>query len=100
MNAGGQINFFVNTTDPQYILTIYRLGYYGGLGGRQMTKPVTLHGMAQPVPTPDPTFGMAECQWTNPYVFKVPANWVSGLSGPVDWQALGQTALHHIRGAQ
>ena len=79
VNAGGQISFFVNTIDPQYTLTIYRLGYYGGLGGRQMTQPVTLTGIAQPIPTPDPTYGMAECQWTSPYTFTVPSNWVSGI---------------------
>jgi hypothetical protein len=79
VNAGSNISFFVNTIDPQYTLTIYRLGYYGGLGGRRMTQPVTLTGIAQPIPTPDPTYGMVECQWTNPYVFTVPANWVSGV---------------------
>src|SRR5262249_1819646 len=40
VNAGGQLSFFVNTIDPQYTLTLYRLGYYGGAGGRQMTQPV------------------------------------------------------------
>ena len=79
VNAGGQVSFFVNTIDPQYTLTIYRLGYYGGLGGRQMTQPVTLTGIAQPIPTPDPTYGTVECQWSSPYIFNVPANWVSGI---------------------
>jgi hypothetical protein len=79
VNAGSQISFFVNTIDPQYTMTIYRLGYYGGLGGRQMTQPVTLSGIAQPIPTPDPTYGTVECQWTDPYVFTVPGNWVSGV---------------------
>ncbi len=79
VNAGNPIDFFVNTIDSQYTLTIYRLGYYGGLGGRQMTQPVTLGGIAQPIPTPDPTYGTAECDWTSPYVFTVPSNWVSGI---------------------
>ena len=79
VNAGGQISFFVNTIDPQYTLTVYRLGYYGGLGGRRMTQPVTLGGIAQPIPTPDPTYGIVECQWISPYVLTVPSNWVSGV---------------------
>jgi hypothetical protein len=79
VNAGEQISFFVNTIDPSYTLTIYRLGYYGGLGGRQMMQPVTLGGISQPIPTPDPTYGMAECQWVSPYVLTVPSNWVSGI---------------------
>jgi hypothetical protein len=79
VNAGGQVSFFVNTIDSKYTLTIYRLGYYGGLGGRQMTQPVTLSGISQPIPTPDPDYGMVECQWSSPYVFNVPSNWVSGV---------------------
>jgi hypothetical protein len=55
------------------------LGYYGGLGGRQMTAPVTLGGIAQPIPTLDPTYGTVECQWVSPYAFTVPSNWVSGI---------------------
>src|SRR4051812_21459260 len=34
VNRGGQISFFVNTADPSYTIEFYRLGYYGGLGGR------------------------------------------------------------------
>jgi len=47
VNAGEEIGFFVNApNDSQYTITIYRLGYYQGLGGRQMTQPVTLRGFA------------------------------------------------------
>jgi hypothetical protein len=79
VNAGDQISFFVNTIDPRYTLTIYRLGYYGGLGGRQMTQPVTRGGLDQPIPSPDPTYGTVECDWVSPYVFTVPSNWLSGI---------------------
>lgn len=79
VNAGDSINFFVSTTDPQYTLTVYRLGYYQGLGGRQMTSPVTRTGLSQITPAPDPVTGMVECRWTNPYTLAVPADWVSGL---------------------
>ncbi len=78
VNAGDQISFFVNTLDPQYSLTIYRLGYYQGLGGRQMTSPVTRTGLAQSIPPPDPVTGMVECKWTNPYTLSIPSDWVSG----------------------
>jgi hypothetical protein len=79
VNAGGQICLFVNSTDPQYSLTIYRMGYYGGRGGRQMTSPVTLTGIRQPVPSPDPATGIVDCPWSDPYFFTVPADWVSGV---------------------
>jgi N,N-dimethylformamidase beta subunit-like protein len=79
VNAGEPIGLLVNSTDPQYSLTIYRMGYYGGRGGRQMTSPVTLTGIRQPVPSPDPATGIVDCPWSDPYVFTVPADWVSGV---------------------
>ncbi len=44
VKRGGQVTFYVNTTDPSYTLQIFRLGYYGGLGGRAETTPITLPG--------------------------------------------------------
>ena len=79
VDAGGEINFFVNTVDRGYTLTIYRIGYYQGLGGRQMTMPLTQPGISQPIPAPNAETGLIECLWTNPCVFKVPADWLSGI---------------------
>ena len=62
VNRVGQISFFVNTPDPSYTIEIFRLGWYGGLGGRRETSPITLPGIAQPLPTPDPATGLTECQ--------------------------------------
>lgn len=84
VNRGGRIQFFVNTLDPSYTLEIFRIGYYQGLGARRMTAPVTLAGIRQPTPTPDPVTGLIECRWTNPFTLDVPANpdpteWMSGV---------------------
>jgi uncharacterized membrane protein len=78
---GGQISFFVNTTDPVFQIEIFRMGWYGGLGGRRMTQPVQLAGTRQVIPQPDPTTGLVECNWINPYVFTIPNN----TSDPSDW---------------
>ena len=74
----GFINLFVNTSDATYTLAIYRMGWYGGTGGRQVLAPQTLTGIQQPMPTPDP-FGMYECQWTQPFRLQIPYSWVSGI---------------------
>jgi hypothetical protein len=79
VNAGGQISFFVNTTDPTFNFIIYRLGWYKGLGGRQMTDPVDVPGTVQTIPAPDSNTGVVDCNWINPYVFTVPSDWVSGV---------------------
>ena len=79
VDAGQSISFFVSSTEPQFSLAIYRLGYYQGRGGRQMTAPVTLDGIRQPIPSPEPSSGFLECEWSQPYVFEVPSHWISGL---------------------
>ena len=47
------------------------MGWYGGLGGRRETQPAVLPGIAQTMPTPDPTTGMIECNWTSQYTLTV-----------------------------
>jgi N,N-dimethylformamidase beta subunit-like protein len=79
VNKGGQISFFVSTTDAQYQISVYRMGYYQGLGGRLMLGPVTAPGTNQTMPTPDPSTGFLECNWVNPYVLTTGSNWTSGI---------------------
>jgi N,N-dimethylformamidase beta subunit-like, C-terminal/Abnormal spindle-like microcephaly-assoc'd, ASPM-SPD-2-Hydin/Cep192 domain 4 len=85
VNRGGQISFFVNTVDPTYTIRIFRMGWYQGLGARLVLTTGSLPGVAQTLPTPDPTTGLIECNWTSPYVLTLdsstdPAsNWVSGV---------------------
>ena len=80
VDRGSQIHFFVNTVDSSYTVQIFRLGWYGGLGGRQMTDPATLQGTQQVILTPDATTGIVECHWTNPYTLTIPNS-----SDPTDW---------------
>lgn len=75
----GVISLFVNTNDASYTLNVYRMGWYGGAGGRLVMGPVTLNGVQQVIPTTDPTEGIIECQWVQPYKIKVPYSWLSGI---------------------
>src|SRR4029077_12356239 len=52
--VGGDIDLFVNTQDATYSLTVYRMGWYGGKGGRKVFGPQTLTGVDQVIPTVDP----------------------------------------------
>src|SRR5687767_8076923 len=79
VNRGGQIRLFVHTTDPSYTMDVYRLGWYGGAGGRQVAGPITRTGIRQVMPTATST-GLIECNWTSPYVLTIP-----GSSDPTDW---------------
>ena len=81
VNRGDQISFFVNTADPTFTLEIFRTGWYGGAGARLMAAGVQLAGTVQPIPTPDPTTGLVECQWSNPYTIAIP----NDADDPTDW---------------
>src|SRR5438045_6250282 len=77
--VGGDIQLFVNTKDSTYSLTVYRMGWYGGKGGRQVLGPQTRPGVHQVTPTADSVTGLIECNWTDPFRINVPSSWVSGI---------------------
>src|SRR4029079_2574452 len=62
VNGGSSIDFFVNTVDPTYTVEIFRLGWYGGSGGRRMTDAVQFKGTKQAVPSSHPANGLGGCQ--------------------------------------
>jgi hypothetical protein len=74
--VGGDIDLFVNTRDKTYSLTAYRMGWYGGTGGRQVLGSQRLPGVQQVTPAPP---GPIECHWTNPFHLHVPTSWLSGI---------------------
>jgi hypothetical protein len=79
INRGESIQIFVNTTASSYKLEVFRLGWYGGLGGRRMFGPITLSGTEQVIPQPDPVTGLAECNWINPFILQTSSTWTSGV---------------------
>jgi len=76
---GETIRFYVNSVDPDYTIEVFRMGWYGGLGGRRMTKPVRRTTVKQPMPKPESGTGLIECRWTDPHSLKIPSDWVSGV---------------------
>src|SRR5579883_1478702 len=63
VNRGGSIQFFVNTKASSYSINVYRMGWYGGTGGRLVAGPINVAGTSQVTPTADPTTGLIECRW-------------------------------------
>jgi hypothetical protein len=84
VNQGGAINFHVRTINTNsYTLSVFRMGWYNGTGGRLMLGPITLPGVVQPMP-PAPVYqpigtGIVECNWSVSYSLTVPTDWVSGV---------------------
>jgi hypothetical protein len=85
VNRGDEIKFFVSTKEPSYTIEIFRMGWYGGAGGRQTAPQVTRKSVKQPLPQVDQVTGSIECNWKDPYVLKIPYNpadptqWASGF---------------------
>ena len=79
IKAGEEISFFVSTRPAsKFRLQIYRMGFYGGAGGRLMQELGPFDGRDQP----DPPVGdkrLRDCQWEASATLKIPADWVSGV---------------------
>lgn len=96
VNKGGQIDFMVSlSSNAQYTMDIYRLGWYPqgtnpdgsscapSCGGRLMRHVGPLNGFTQAacpqVTTPNtPDYGLTECAWTPTYTLTVPTSWTTG----------------------
>lgn len=79
INRGEFIELFVTTAEPSYTLEVFRLGWYGGTGGRRVFGPIALSGMPQPVPVPHAGTGLIECKWANPFILPTSGNWTTGV---------------------
>ena len=79
IRPGETLTVFVST-DPatRYTIDFYRMGYYGGKGGRHVLKKGPLDGEPQPTPK-DGKNALIECQWKPAVSFEIPKDWVSGV---------------------
>ena len=79
VRAGESISFHVSTNPASpFTLDIYRMGYYGGAGGKQVTTLGPFKGQTQS----DPPIGknrLRDCQWSPCATIKIPGDWVSGV---------------------
>ena len=80
VNAGSSIDFYVTTTDPSFTISVFRTGYYQGIGARLVQSLGSFPGVHQLIPSPDPVTGMVACTgWTKTTTLQVPSTWVSGV---------------------
>ncbi len=80
INKGQAINLKVSLAQAgKYNLDVYRLGYYGGAGGRLISSVAGLNGVTQAAPTIDPTTRLVESKWNTSYTLQTAADWTTGL---------------------
>lgn len=82
INKGDTVHFKIKTDATNYTITIYRLGYYGGMGARNVgtgTVTATLPQI-QPSPITDPVTGLVDCgNWNESAYWHIPSTAVSGI---------------------
>lgn len=80
INIGESLQLYVSTTAPDFVYSIYRMGWYGGKGGRLVSTSQAITGVNQPPPLLDPATHKVSCDnWTSPVTISIPNNWVSGF---------------------
>jgi hypothetical protein len=77
--AGENVQFFVSTNPASAIrIDIYRMGHYGGAGGRLFKSLGPFEGFTQP----DPPIGrkrVRDCRWEPCAALQIPEDWLSGV---------------------
>ena len=77
--GGDRVQVHVSTTPAaSYRLVVYRLGWYRGVGGRQVSSRAAEQGVAQPVPAPDPATGEIVADWPTTDTVTFGRKWVTG----------------------
>ncbi len=91
---GQKLTFYVSTKRDKtpYSVEIYRLGWYGGTGGRLMASRTNLVGQAQGYYDSnthrlvncasclvDTETGLVEANWQPSYILTVPSDWFTGV---------------------
>jgi hypothetical protein len=80
VQAGQTVRLYISTTAPTYSYTVYRLGWYGGLGARQVYMSASIQGIKQPAPTIDPVTRMVSAAtWRASVPLTIPSDWVTGV---------------------
>jgi hypothetical protein len=79
VRSGETIEFKVSTNPASsFVIDCYRMGYYGGKGGRHLER----FGPFQGSPQADPPVGeerLRECAWNTAMRLTIPATWPSGV---------------------
>jgi hypothetical protein len=79
LRAGETLQIHVSTNPPSaFRVDLYRLGYYGGAGARQVLSLGPFKGVVQPDPPTGPK-RLRDCQWAPCAEFRIPPDWLSGV---------------------
>lgn len=76
---GDRVALHVSTTPAaSYRVLVYRIGWYGGVGARQVASTGVEQGTSQPVPAPDAATGEIDANWPTTDIVRFGKKWVTG----------------------
>ena len=75
---GGRVGLHVSTTAGRFRVEAYRMGWYGGLGGRLVWRSGPLPGRRQPPPTRSPGTSMVATHWRPSLILPIDDTWPPG----------------------
>ncbi len=76
--AGETVTLFVSTRAASFHVEAYRMGYYGGIGGRLVWQSPEVVGVRQPPPTLTVFVNTIECQWAPTLNVAIDQTWPPG----------------------
>ncbi|MCF2529964.1 N,N-dimethylformamidase beta subunit family domain-containing protein [Yinghuangia soli] len=80
VQAGGRLRLKVSVDrDQPFTVEVFRLGHYGGTGGRLMLRADGVPGRRQEPARLDPETGTVVCDWADTWETEVPADWPGGM---------------------
>ncbi len=75
---GDTVQLMVSTTAPSFHVEAYRMGFYGGLGGRLVWRSADVPGARQPDPVVTPVVNMVEARWPPALRVMIDNSWPPG----------------------
>src|SRR4051812_45920226 len=79
IRAGETLDVYVSANpSSSFVLDLYRMGYYGGAGGRHLGRWGPIAGKLQPDPDVGPE-RLRECRWESSVKIRIPDDWPSGV---------------------
>ena len=80
VNHGDAVDIHVSADVPTDVhWELYRMGWYGGKGGRLIATGGPFAVAHQPAPAVNPATGLVECAWPVSLVLHTDRSWVSGI---------------------
>jgi hypothetical protein len=80
VNHGDALDVHVRSDGPTQITwEAWRLGWYGGAGGRSVARGGPVAAGPQPMPSPAPNTLLVACRWPVTFTVQTGADWTSGV---------------------